>query len=99
MELESASKQKELLPDIKNHQDGVLRKFMDIRTQIRKFDNAWGTLDSTKEETPSPTNPNKTPVNEIYGKMRQIEEELEEILIMLERNTELYLGSSSVSRA
>lgn len=85
------AKAKELLPDIKHHQQNVLHLLTTMRASARQFHIAWNGP-STEKIDPDAPKLTQPPIQEIYSNMYAIEAEMEEVLKIIESAKMQYLG-------
>jgi len=91
----SVDKQRQLLPDILNHQGSMVEKLARLRIQLDAFDNNWASqkivLDGKTEKS---DDENLSPVDAIYLEMSRLENSLEEIIKHLGNIRANFLGDT-----
>jgi len=77
----SVDKQRQLLPDVLNHQGSMIEKLPRLRIQLDSFDNSWTSQKNLLDgKTEKSDDENLSPVDAIYLEMNRLETNLEEII-------------------
>jgi len=90
----SVDKQRQLLPDVLNHQGIMIEKLARLRIQLDAFDNNWTSQKTLLDGKTEPGDEKLSPVDAIYLEMSRLENNLEEIIKHLGNIRANFLGDT-----